>query len=131
MSKNGVNGQNGKDRPAGKDPHTGRFLPGNKLSPGNPIMSRVNEFRARWMSIARTDDVEKAYRFLVDLFQNTKAPAHVRLAACQAFLDRTIGKPKESVDLTATGLSSPEVQTALHDFLKMRLAERSAVDPSE
>ena len=94
------NGEEGRD-------DLGRFAPGNKLGKGNPHANLIAGFRMRWLQVAKTQDVEKAYKFLVNTMngvgddgKDADIAYNVRLMACDKFLDRTIGKPVVAVDLT-------------------------------
>lgn len=97
----------------------GRFLPGHSLpGPGNPHVKDVSRWRKRWMELVREGDIDAAYAFIIGVF--TGAPEHkdasysIRLKAAQEFLDRTIGKPDQTVEIQG-GLG--EVRERLIDFL--------------
>jgi len=110
VSENGKeNGTNGKDA-------RGLYLPGNKFGKGNPHNGTVQRFRAKWLECVKEEDVAEAYRTIMAVMldrdpetgESIGTPVHVRLAAAQMFLDRTIGKPKDQIELKGDVAESVE-----------------------
>lgn len=105
--KNGKNGKSSSNEDNGKPRShlpNGRFAPGNKCGGGNPHANMVARFRTRWLKIAKEEDVEKAYNFLVQTFTNPKTPPAVAVQAVEKFLDRTVGKPDQKLDVGVTNV---------------------------
>jgi hypothetical protein len=87
MSAPSTNGHNGRD-------DRGRFGKGNPGGPGNPHGRRSAEIRSALMRAVSDDDVAAIIQALV---QKAKSGD---VAAAQTILDRLLGKPKVSVDVT-------------------------------
>jgi hypothetical protein len=83
----------------GRDSMTGRMLPGNRLSVGNrganPTVRRMNELRRVLTDAASDDDIRDVYRSLL------VAAKGGDVAAARLLLDHLVGRPKESVEITA------------------------------
>lgn len=93
--KNGTpstNGRNGK----------GQFAKGHPGGPGNPQAKALSAFRTKWLEVAKAEHVGEAYQWLYEAWHDddNKFPPAVRLQALERFLDRTIGKPKESIEVS-------------------------------
>ena len=113
----------------GRDPTSGKFVKGWKGGTGNPHSNMIAAFRTRWLKIANPDHVEDAYNFLLAAMTNDEWPPAVRLMACEKFLDRTIGKPQQSVELVGDMKHTFETVRAGLTQLSERLGYR-AVDLS-
>lgn len=90
------NGRNGKPE---KRDNLGRFAPGHCGGPGNPHAKKLAKFRSRWLEIAKLEHVDEAYRFLHATFTDDEAPLNVRLDACEKYLNRTVGKPDQTISV--------------------------------
>jgi hypothetical protein len=111
----------------GRDPITGRALPGNRLSIGNkganPLARRMNELRRLLTEAATEDDIRDIYRSLL------AAAKSGDVAAARLLLDHLIGRPKESIEVSAGDGQSiglevimKAVLAALEPFPEARLA---------
>ena len=88
-SQNGANG--------GRDPDTGRFLAGNRGGPGNPHGQAVAALRSALLAEITEGDVRQVVRRLI---QDAIGGATI---AAREVLDRALGRPLASVDLSVSG----------------------------
>ena len=93
-----ANGHDGAslDVPATPPSHrpNGQFAPGNTLGKGNPHAPRVNQIRALLFSTATLEDLAEV---IVKMVEQAKGGDRF---ARKELLDRMIGKPKETLQLT-------------------------------
>ena len=110
MSGNGngkpsPNGENGRDA-------NGRFVPGWKGGPGNPYAKKVAEFRSRVLAVISVEDCDAVLRKL------TKQAIAGESWAVKEFLDRVMGKAKETVQIEG-GVSMLEMlRVSLESLMK-------------
>jgi len=93
--KNGTPTTNGRNG-------AGQFVKGHPGGPGNPQAKALAAFRTRWLDVAKIEHIDEAYEWLYRAWSGDEFPPNVRVKAFELFVDRTIGKPKESVELTGT-----------------------------
>ena len=121
------NGANGRDR-------GGHFLPGNPGGPGNPHTRRSAEVRRMLADAVTEDDVLAVVAALV------KAARMGEPWAVKELLDRTMGKPVTTVELTAidareaiqngaTDVLNPHQQAKLDEYKRLMLAGSAVLDP--
>lgn len=75
----------------------GKFLRGNRGGPGNPHNKRVYELRKVLLDAVGDDDLRAIVAALI-----TQAKLGDTIAAREV-LDRVLGKPKQSVEITGDG----------------------------
>jgi len=80
----------------------GKFVKGNSGGPGNPQAKALAAFRTRWLDVAKVEHIDEAYEWLYRAWSGDEFPPNVRVKAFELFLNRTIGKPKEIVELSGT-----------------------------
>tara|TARA_E500000318_G_scaffold93927_1_gene93187 strand:+ start:961 stop:1281 length:321 start_codon:yes stop_codon:yes gene_type:complete len=68
----------------------GRFAPGNRGGPGNPLAGKISKLRAALVAAVTEDDIHEIARSLIA----TAKGGDVR--AVKELLDRTIGRPVET-----------------------------------
>jgi hypothetical protein len=80
----------------------GRLLPGSKLAVGarNPHASRISELKTAMLAAVTPQDMVDVMLRLLDLTKNPDGK--IALAAIELFQNRTVGKPKESIELDVT-----------------------------
>jgi hypothetical protein len=84
----------------GRDPR-GWFAKGNRIASGNPINKRMRELRQKLLDCATEADIEELYRSLMESARSGDT------AAARLLLDHLVGKPKETVEVSAEGGSPP------------------------
>lgn len=105
----------------------GLFAPGNKLASGNPNAKRMHELRSAVLEAVTKDQVEKVINKLGEL------AAGGDTAAAKVFLDYTIGRPAQAVELSGpdgeplTGADWPKIQAAILEALAPFSEARVAV----
>lgn len=77
----------------------GRFLKGNPGGPGNPNSKRVARLRQTLLKAVTPDDMREV---VMEMLNKAKCGDMV---AAKLLLEYTIGKPKDTVELEATGVS--------------------------
>ena len=92
------NGDNGGKTPpengsGGRDGQTGRFVQGNKCSPGRKRIPKSSDFRN---AISQSIDPELLVKVIQQMGQMA---SHGNLKAAEIFLKWTIGRPPESLAL--------------------------------
>lgn len=98
-SPNGTNGRCGN----------GRFAVGNAGGPGNPHVARVAKLRAVLLDAVTEDDLRAVVAKLVGLAKCGD------IAAIKLLLERTIGKPPQSIELVAdVDLPRQETSEEIH-----------------
>ncbi len=109
---NGGNGGVGQDS-------RGRFLPGNQAAcgRGNPHAARVNAWRAALAETVTEADVGEV---IAQLLKKAKAG---QPWAVKEFLDRTLGKADQRLEVTGEG----DGPVASEITLKMQFADRSLI----
>jgi len=87
------------DRPIRRDPETGRWLPGTRSGPGgtNPLHLARARFNAVLAKAVTPDDFRDVVAQLVQAAKTGEQ------WAVREFLDRTLGRAAQSVDLEARG----------------------------
>jgi hypothetical protein len=83
-----------------RDPKTGHFLKGNTVSnTDNRIVAHhMAKLKSAWLEAITPEDVAKVLKEMLWLTQQ-KDNLTVKLAACEAVLDRTIGKPDQNINV--------------------------------
>lgn len=76
-------GTSGRDR-------SGRFTPGNRGGPGNPLAGKISKLRAALVAAVTEEDIREIAQALIA----TAKGGDVR--AVKELLDRTIGRPVET-----------------------------------
>lgn len=76
-------GTSGRDR-------SGRFTPGNRGGPGNPLAGKISKLRVALVAAVTEDDIREIAHALIA----TAKGGDVR--AVKELLDRTIGRPVET-----------------------------------
>ena len=87
------NGKNGTPSANGRNGN-GTFAKGNAGGPGNPQSKAVNKFRSMLIESTTVEEFQAVRNALV------KAAKAGQPWAVKEYLDRIIGKPKESVEVT-------------------------------
>ena len=109
-----MSGTNGKPKPNGENGRSekGRFLPGNPGGPGNPYAKKVAEFRSRVLAVISVEDCDAVLRTLTALAIAGES------WAVKEFLDRVMGKAKETVQIEG-GVSMLEMlRVSLESLMK-------------
>jgi len=103
------NGRNGK----------GRFVKGNAGGPGNPYNKALKTFRTAWFKQCREEHITEAYRWLYEAWSKDEKgfPPAVRLQAFREFMDRTVGKVKETVEIESS-IDADEVRAGVLEFIR-------------
>lgn len=86
-------GANGFNR-NGRNPANGRFTQGHSFSKGNPHAKRVQQLRGALLSVVTEEDMVSVAKLLVEMAKGGN------LIAIRELLDRSIGKPVSSLELT-------------------------------
>ena len=107
------NGQHGRDS-------MGRFTTGNPGGPGNPHSRQVADIRRAMVEAVSEDDLQAIVATLI-----AKAKAG-NIMAAREVLDRLLGKPKASMDLT-TDTSDSLTEEQIHQRLTLLIASEPAV----
>lgn len=68
----------------------GRFAPGNRGGPGNPLAGKIGKLRAALVAAVTEEDIREIARSLIEAAKG----GDVR--AVKELLDRTIGRPVET-----------------------------------
>jgi hypothetical protein len=84
-----------------KDPKTGRFLTGNIGGPGNPLQASIQAWRAQVAKSIKAEDIKEVLAILL-----AKALSGERWAV-KEILDRTLGKPSQSIEITGDDRMDP------------------------
>ena len=97
--------------PATYDPNRtadGKFVKGNKLRSGtqNEVSKRFAELRSLWYDANSADDMRAVKAELIGLCKTCPVP-DVKLKAIVYYLDRMMGRPKETVELDVTAHAKP------------------------
>ncbi len=113
---NGGNGGVGQDS-------RGRFLPGNQAAcgRGNPHAARVNAWRSALAQSVTAQDVRAVLKVLV---QKAKAGEPW---AVKEFLDRTLGKADQRLEVTGEG----DGPVATEVTLRLKFADRSLIQAEQ
>ena len=82
---------------SGKDLRTGKFVKGNKLGQGGPWARGLATFKARWDACITEDRIEEAHEIVWKYFKRGQP------WAAKLWLEYTLGKPKESLEITGEG----------------------------
>jgi hypothetical protein len=93
-----ANGPNGGERDA-----LGRFRPGNRGGPGNPVARKTAAIRKALFAAVKADDIRAMVRALVARARGGD------VLACRELLNRLIGRPGIAEGLTAQPDESPGV----------------------
>ena len=88
----------------GKDPKTGKFLPGHKLSKGNPHIDKVAHFRNLLYAAATDEEVNKVFVALIEKAQG----GHI--GAIKELFNRLGGKPQQQIEITGDGNQTYQVR---------------------
>ncbi len=121
MSK--TNGKTRKAKPSskgadGRDSDTGQFVKGWKGGPGNPHASHVQRIRALIFEATTDEQFKKVWNKLKSAAENGKP------WAIKEYLDRVIGKPHQSVEVTGDMRQTFEVVQAGVSKLSERFGYR-------
>jgi hypothetical protein len=116
MDAPSANGSNGRTA-------AGRFAAGNRLGLGNPYAKRTAQLRGLLLDSVTDNDLRSILSKLVEM---AKAGD---LTAAREILDRTMGKPKSTVEIEQAALSEVEIDAEL-DRVLHALAKRH-IDDSE
>ena len=88
----------------GKDPITGKFLPNNKLSKGNPHVNKVAALKAAIMGSATDKDVMDVMAMLKE-----EAIVNKNIHAAKEYLSRLVGQPTAQIEaIVNDGVSAEE-----------------------
>ena len=87
----------------GKDANTGRFAPGNKLSPGNPNARRMHELRKSVLEAGTEEDIQAVIRKMAEMGKG----GDVMAARC--YLEYVVGKPTQAIELSNADGSAIEL----------------------
>jgi len=98
----------------------GRFTTGNPGGPGNPHSRQVADIRRAMVEAVSEDDLQAIVATLI-----AKAKAG-NIMAAREVLDRLLGKPKASMDLT-TDTSDSLTEEQIHQRLTLLIASEPAV----
>jgi hypothetical protein len=112
------------DEKVAKRAPNGRFLPGHCGGPGNPHARKVHRLRATLLDTVTPEDIQEVVRILLEKAKGGD------LVAIKELLDRTIGKPVASVELTGAdgepllqfGRIQEAIVEALAEFPDARIA---------
>ena len=114
----------------------GKFAKGNTVSAGNAttVHKKLQSLRTMWYDANSLEDMAKVKDELVNLAMNCPIP-DVKLRAIVYYLDRTLGKPQENLNLDVSEggkpavlpLLSPEELSVLERVVR-RTAEPDVVD---
>lgn len=78
----------------------GTFAKGNGGGPGNPQAKKIAEYRRKIREAFNGDEIVGVMQNMAKI---ASGDAKDRVAAARVFLEYTVGKPKESVELEAGG----------------------------
>jgi hypothetical protein len=95
----------------GREVMTGRFAPGHSFSKGNPSNKRVAELRRTLLDCATPDRVKEVEQALF------KAAVGGDVPAAKVWLEYTIGKPVQAVELSGPDGSSLDLTTVVQTVL--------------
>ena len=95
----------------------GTFAVGNPGGPGNPHAAQVAQLRRELMNTVTPEDLKAVVRMLIDKAKDGD------LAAARELLDRTLGKPASSVEVTAKAAPPLDHRHAFSDFSPDRARE--------
>lgn len=84
-------GDNGTE---GKDPKNGRFLPGNTFAKGNPLNQKAHQLRVSLLETVTEADMVAVTKRLIKMARDGD------IHAIRELLDRVLGRPTASVELT-------------------------------
>ena len=104
MEERLLNGTNGNRAP------DGRFLPGCKPGPGNPLAKKANQLRAALSRAVTVADVREIAKKMIDLARGGD------IQAAKLVFDRALG-PTEAIDVLA---QLAELRTAVDSLLNER-----------
>lgn len=104
-----------------KDPITGKFLPGNKASPGKPVGTKHLSTMLLEMMFEKPEGGKDTHGTLLNKRVLRKAIADGDMRAIELVYDRIEGGVPRSVDLTTKGekiTPSDETQKKINDSLE-------------
>jgi hypothetical protein len=81
----------------------GRFAPGNKISQGNLGNMRMKELRMSILQAATEQDVQDVIRKMAAMAKDGD------VAAARVFLEYTVGKPVQALEVTSPDESAPTI----------------------
>jgi hypothetical protein len=96
----------------------GKWLPGHSANPGG-----FNRERSDLLKLFR-DKAPDAANVLYDLMMDEAAAPAVRMACAVHWLDRTFGKPRQSVEVEQQGRTLEQLLTAIHEAREAEAQER-------
>jgi len=110
-----TNGKNGTPSAKGRNGN-GTFVKGHNGGPGNPQIKALSAFRMAWSKASKAKHVTEAYEWLYKAWSGEDFPPAVRMKAFELFMDRTVGKVKETVEIEG-GIDADEVRAGVLAFL--------------
>lgn len=116
--KNGAPSANGRNG-------NGTFAKGNNGGPGNPQLKALAGYRMAWAKAVKTKHVTEAYAWLHEAWSGDEYPPAVRLQAFREFMDRTVGKVHETVEITGDQTLTIDLLREGIDQLGKRFDHRS------
>ena len=115
-----MSGKNGKPTPKGengRDPVTGKFLPGCKGGPGNPLNARIHELKKAIIEAVTPEDISRGILSVIAIADDPKESGAIRIKAWELVFNRVIGKADQSIELQG-GIDAAEVRTAIIAHLR-------------
>ena len=127
MGEPSGNGSNGAPK-NGRDPKTGQFVEGWKGGPGNPNNGKVLALRRALLATVTEQDVKDVIAKLVSMAKKGDR------FAIRELLDRTLGKPKSSIDVQLSAMTEQqmdqEIERGLRELAVRGQARLSGPDSS-
>ncbi len=105
MDSPSLKGGNGRDRTSG------RFLPGWRGGPGNPHIKQTSRLRSELLQSIKPSDIKTIIRALL------RKAKRGDVYAAREILDRTLGKPQQTIELDAS-VNSPPLYLDLADAVQ-------------
>lgn len=96
----------------------GQFAKGNKCSKGNPFADRIGQWRKALVEAVTPEDIRDIAIKLVETAKQGKG------WAIQLLLDRCLGKPQASLDVTSGG----EILQSANPIMAARLMDKLEED---
>jgi hypothetical protein len=128
MSERNGNG-NGKSPTTNGRDRRGRFEPGCPGGPGNPHVRQVASVRATLAGEITPAVVKACIRTLREIVADADAPGSERIAAARELLNRAVGMPTQSIDVSADVRSTQNAQA--HAMMDQVLKNPEAYEAAE